>query len=418
MEPSTPSSRGPASAAPPRYLTTQSLVRADRGDGSFSLYHPGHGTSLDVEPESSELVEVLLEGFADGSTLEDFRRVQPAFPEELLELMLRCCFLVDEREAAFLEHGFLRPTPTPLGPAWAWSDLPELAYPGGWVALGVPVDMAAAGAGGARHGPAEIRRVVNGPLLSGEGDVLDHEFGRLYRGLTLQVSDLGDVDPDGARMDHVGERLEKVVRELLAHQLRPLLLGGDHSLTHYVLRALIARGQRFGIIHFDAHHDMGPSATVSHANVFTQAIASDCVASIVQIGLRVIERVSPYATRAPCPKRQIVNARAARGGAAMRVLSQLPRDIPYYLSFDIDCIDGAVARETGTPAFAGLSVELASELVDYVARTFLLIGADFVEVSGPQLQPNASALIAASLLQRVLLGDRQFEALSSDVYTF
>jgi arginase family enzyme len=408
---------GPSSR-PTRYLTAASLVRADRGDGSFSLYHPGHGTSLDVEPESSELVEALLNGFADGCSVAEFLGVQPGFPEELLELMVRSCFLVEEHEAAFLEHGFLRPTTTPVVAAWAWADLPELAYAGGWVVLGVPVDMAAAGSGGARHGPAEIRKLVNGPLLGGEGDVLDHEFGRLYRGLQVQVSDLGDVDPDGGRMDHVGARLGKALRELLAYQMRPLVLGGDHVVTHYVLRELIARGERFGIIHFDAHHDMTPSSTVSHANVFSEALESPCVTGIVQVGLRVIERVSPYATPSACPKRQVVNARAARAGQALRVLEALPRDVPYYLSFDIDCIDAAVARETGTPAFGGLGFELASELVDYVARTFELLGADFVEVSGPQAQPNAAALIAASLLQRVLIGKSEFEALSNDVYAF
>ena len=400
------------------YVTEASLVRAERGDGSLSLYHPGHGTSLDVEPESRTLVDSILSAFAEPLTLAAFFAAQPDFPEELLALMVRSCFVVEQHERAFLEHGFLRPTPTPLGAPWVWSDLPELAYPGGWAVLGVPVDMSAAGTGGARHGPAEIRKVVNGPLLLDEGDVLDHELSRRYPALRIQVSDLGDVDPDGARMEHVGGRLCKAVRELLGHGMRPLVLGGDHSVTHYVLHELIQHVPRFGIIHFDAHHDMGPSSVVSHANVFGEALDSPRVASIVQIGLRVIERVSPYATRVASPKRQIVSARMAQAGHALRCLEALPRDLPYYLSFDIDCIDAAVARETGTPAFGGLSFELASELVDYVARSFELLGADFVEVSGSLLQPNAAALIAASLLQRVLIGKSAFEPLTSDVYKF
>ncbi|MDB4976035.1 MAG: uncharacterized protein JWN48_4376 [Myxococcaceae bacterium] len=404
-----------------KYVTSPSLVRAERGDGSFSLYHPGHGTSIDVEPESGPLVDAVLDGFAVPTSLASFFEEQPDFPEQLLSMLIRACLVVEEQELAFLEHGFLRPTPTPLGAPIGWSELPDLACPGGWVVLGVPVDMSAGGTAGARHGPAEIRKVVNGPLLHGEGDVLDHELKRLYPSVQLQLADLGDVDPDGARMDHVGSRLTKVVRELLQLELRPLLLGGDHSITHYVLSELLAQraeGARFGIIHFDAHHDMGPSQTLSHANLFQQAIEDPRVVSIVQIGLRVIERVSPYARRVPCPKRHIVTAREVRAGRAAALLATLPRDIPYYLSFDIDCIDAAVARETGTPAFGGLSFEQASELVDYVARTFDLLGADFVEVSGLQTQPNAAALIAASLLQRVLLGQSEFEELPSDVYVF
>jgi arginase family enzyme len=230
------------------------------------------------------------------------------------------------------------------------------------------------------------------------------------------LADLGDVEPDGGRMDHVGARLGKAVREVFALGMRPLVLGGDHSITHYVIEQAIARGQRFGILHFDAHADMGPSRTLSHANVFGAALASDFVERIVQIGLRGIERVSPFARRVACDKRTLISAREARQGVALELLSQLPKDLPYYLTFDIDCVDAALARETGTPLFAGMSFELALELVDYIARSFSLLGADFVEVGAASSGPNGAAIIAASLLQRCVLGDAEFEPLGSDVH--
>jgi arginase family enzyme len=399
-----------------KHVVWPNLVRAQRGDALFSLYNPGHGTSIDVAEESSALVEAVLAGFAEPTTAAAFLRAHPEFPSELLVLMVRSGMVVEVDELPFLEHGFLRPTPHPLGAAWTWSDLPEAAEPGTWVALGVPVDMGAAGQGGARHGPSEIRKVANGALLSGEGDVLDHELERFYPAFAPKLADLGDVEPDGARMDHVGARLGKAVRELLGHGMRPLVLGGDHTLTHYVLEQVIARGERFGVLHFDAHPDLGPSRTLSHANVFRAAIDSPCLDRIVQIGLRGIERVTPFATRVPCPKRSVISARKAHAGLALRALEELPKDIPYYLSFDIDCVDAAVARETGTPLCGGLSFALATELVDHVARNFRLLGADFVEVSGPSSALNAAATIAASLLARCVLGDSRFEPLSTDVH--
>jgi arginase family enzyme len=398
-----------------KHVVWPDLVRVQR-EASFSLYNPGHGTSIDVEAESQPLVEAVLAGFAAPTTPAAFLRAHAEFPVELLVLMVRSGLVVEVDELAFLEHGFLRPTPNPLGAAWTWSDLPEVAEPGTWVVLGVPVDMGAAGQGGARHGPSEIRKVVNGSLLTGEGDVVDYELGRFYPAPAPRVADLGDVEPDGARMDHVGARLGKAVRELLAHGMRPLVLGGDHTLTHYVLAEAIARGERFGILHFDAHADLGPSRTLSHANVFRAAIESPCVERIVQIGLRGIERVTPFATRVPCPKRSVISARQAQGGLALRALEDLPKDIPYYLSFDIDCLDAALARETGTPLFGGLSFELATDLVDYVARNVRLLGADFVEVSGPASALNSAATIAAGLLARCVLGDSPFEPLSTDVH--
>lgn len=392
------------------------LLIAEREDGSLTLHNAEHGTSIDVEETSRALVEVAIDAFATPRTLSDFLAAHEDFPEELLIVLVRSGLVVEVDELPFLAHGFLRPTTTPVGPLWSWSDLPELAYPGGWVVLGAPVDAHALGLAGARHGPSEIRKLVSSSIMSGEGDVLDHELGRLYPALQVPVSDLGDVDPEGGRMDHFGSRLRKVVRELLAHDMRPLVLGGDHSVTHYVLAELLARGERFGVIHFDAHSDLLPSRSLSHANVFREALDRSEVTQLVQIGLRVMERVSPYARRVTCPKRTVVTAREALLGRAHEVIAALPRDIPYYLSFDIDCIDGALARETGTPSLGGLSFSLCSELVDTIARELPLCGADIMEVSGAQTPLHVAATMAASLVQRCLLGGCAFEPLTTDVY--
>lgn len=399
-----------------RYLTWPELRRIEHEDGALELYHLGHATSLDIDAESREWVERALEGFKKPTTVDTFLRKNREISPELITLLIRQCFLVEEEERAFLEHGFLKPVASPIGEYWSFADLPELAVEGGFVVVGVPVDMGALGKSGARHGPSEIRKVVNGPLLTGRGDIVDYEFGRLYPGCQPQISDLGDVEPDGARLDHVGLRLRKVVRELLQRRMRPLILGGDHSVTHFVLKEAIEQVERFGILHFDAHADMGPSYAMSHANIFGDALLSPRVTHIVQIGLRGIERVTPYAQRVACEKRSVVSARQAAQGKALAVLEALPRDIPYYLSFDIDCIDPSQARETGTPSFFGLSADLASELVDYIARSFDLLGADFVEVSGPEMPPHTAAHLAAALLQRCVLGQSAFEPLSSDVY--
>jgi arginase family enzyme len=400
------------------HVTWPRLLQLERADGSLSLHNAAHGTSIDVEEGSRELVSEILTAFREPRTVDDFAAASDEDTEQLLTFLVRSCFVVEVDELPFLEHGFFRPTTAPVGALLSWSDLPDVASRGAWVVLGAPVDSHALGRGGAREGPSEIRKAINGPLLTAEGDVVDYEFGRLYRGLRPSIADLGDVDPEGSRMDHVGQRLVKVVRELLQRGMRPLLLGGDQSITHYALAALTSEVPRFGVIHFDAHHDLLPSASLSHANALRAAVDSERVESLVQIGLRMVERMSPYAVRVPCPKRQVVTAREARAGGALAVLEALPKDVPYYLSFDIDCIDAALARETGTPAYGGLSFELALDLVDYIARNFDLIGADFVEVAGREGPVHGAAAMAASLLQRCVLGPTEFEPLSSDVYLF
>jgi arginase family enzyme len=393
------------------------LLRAERADDVFTLHLAAHGTSIDVAPESAAWVEQILEGFAEPNTIDAFVKHHPEVPVELLGFVLASCLIVRVDELPFLEHGFLKPTPAPIGEPWSFSDVEELAFEGGSALLGVPSDVGALGPGGARHGPEAIRRALNTGLLFGEGDILDHELGRTYRGFQARLCDLGDVDPDGGRLEHVGLRLRKVVRELWRAGMRPLLLGGDHALTHFVLEEAVLQHERFGVIHFDAHHDLVPSRVVSHANAFRVAIESERVTSFVQLGVSGIERVTPYARADACKKRTLVTAREVMRGKALAVLEGLPKDMPYYLSFDVDCIDGSVVRETGTPSLGGIGYPEALELVDHVARNFELLGADFVEVSGEPSLTNTAAKVAASLLTRVLFGKHAFKPLTSDVYT-
>lgn len=397
------------------HLVFPGLLRREREDGVYTLHNADHGTSLDIEPESRAVVDELLLAFEHPRLLEDFRAAHEGFPDELLELMLAACFLVRQDELPFLRHGFLRPPAAALGHALSYSDLPAYAQAGKWALLGAPVDAHALGQAGARHGPLEIRRAAQGALFSGEGDVLDHDFGRLYPDLRLEVYDLGDVDPEGGRMDHVGERLAKVVGDLFDRGMRPLLLGGDHSITHFVLREARARHERFGVIHFDAHADLLPARSLSHANPFQPELTSDELALFVQIGLRGLERMSPFSRRVACAKRKVVRAAEVASGRAHALLDSLPTDLPYYLSFDIDCIDAGELSETGTPSHGGVRFATALELVDLVARRFDLLGADIVEVStGPS--PNRAATMAASLLTRIVLGGESFEPLTNDVY--
>src|SRR5690242_18404250 len=96
-----------------RHVVWPDLVRVQRDDEQFSLYNPGHGTSIDVEAESSALVQAVLAGFAQPTTPAAFLGERPDFPAELLVLLVRSGMVVEVDELPFLEHGFLRPVPNP-----------------------------------------------------------------------------------------------------------------------------------------------------------------------------------------------------------------------------------------------------------------------------------------------------------------
>src|SRR6478735_3558534 len=116
-----------------QHVVWPDLVRVDHDDDTFTLYNPGHGTSLDVAEESRDLVEAVLAGFVKPTAPGTFLQKHRDVPRELLVLMARSGILVRPSELAFLEHGFLKPAAQPIGASWSWSDLPEAAQPGTWV---------------------------------------------------------------------------------------------------------------------------------------------------------------------------------------------------------------------------------------------------------------------------------------------
>jgi arginase family enzyme len=305
---------------------------------------------------------------------------------------------------------------------------PQIA---GHVIFGAPIDAAAGGRGGARMGPHEIRAVARLPFLDDAAALgnpfqraaapeppvfLDFELRRRYAGPAPSVVDLGDIKTLGGEgIRTFGARVGQIAALILDRGGRPGMLGGDHSVTWFVVQELLARRPAIGIIHFDAHHDMWPPLGpqfdyVTHAMPFFHALGHPGVHRLLQLGLRTFEDAVPSQLQRDDRVRYL-SARELQRCSPEAVFADLPRDLPYYLSFDIDCMDPIVAPETGTPVPGGLTYYQALDLVDYAARELPLIGWDIVEVSQREQQRNQAALIAAALVRQLLLGAMPFDPL-------
>ena len=139
-------------------------------------------------------------------------------------------------------------------------------------------------------------------------------------------------------------------------------LGGDHSITLPLLRALSKRGGPPALVHFDAHVDTWPDnfgQPLAHGSVFYRAI-EECVVEprrMIQIGIRspMPREVYDWTLRRGVT---IVSAQDVhdRGpGAIAGRIREIVGDAPVYLSFDIDVLDPAFAPGTGTPEIGGLA---------------------------------------------------------------
>ena len=150
--------------------------------------------------------------------------------------------------------------------------------------LGAPWDGSSSFQRGAAAGPASIRRALWSPSSNSwneRGDDLSAEG---------MLEDDGDIAV-GADAATARAAIERGVHGLLVRGRRPLVLGGDHSITYPILRAYGAHGARPSIVHFDAHGDLYDSFDgdrYSHACPFARVMEEGLASRLIQVGVRTL----------------------------------------------------------------------------------------------------------------------------------
>ena len=278
--------------------------------------------------------------------------------------------------------------------------LPHVADPGGLdvAIVGVPYDGGTSYRPGARLGPREIR--------SQSSLIRPYSyFQKIAPFDVLNVADVGDVDPPPVSIEKAYEAIEARIGEIADAGARPLVVGGDHSISLPVLRALATRHGRLALVQVDAHIDTWDEyfgGKYFHGTPFRRAIEEGIVDGkrFVQVGIRgpmYGEDDFDFHREHGITMIDIDQVKA-RGiawaiGEIRRVLTG-----PSYLTFDIDGVDPAFAPGTGTPEVGGLTSHEAQQLVRGLAG-LPLVGADVVEVApifdGPG---QITALLAANLM--------------------
>jgi guanidinobutyrase len=150
--------------------------------------------------------------------------------------------------------------------------------------VGVPFDIGTSNRGGSRFGPRQIRTescLIRPYNMATRAAPFD----------SLQVADIGDIAINTFNLQKSVAIIEAAYDEILAHGCKPLTLGGDHTISLPILRALRKKYGPVGIVHVDAHADINDhmfGEPIAHGTPFRRAIEEDLVdpARMVQIGLR------------------------------------------------------------------------------------------------------------------------------------
>ena len=264
--------------------------------------------------------------------------------------------------------------------------------------VGVPFDGGTSYRPGTRFGPREIRSQSS--MIRPFNHVL-----KTNPFTTRRVADYGDIDVAPISIERTYEKIETTIAKMLEYRVFPIAVGGDHSITLPILRAIAKRHGPVGLVHIDAHLDTWDEyfgAKYFHGTPFRRAVEEGLIdpRQSIQIGIRgplYAEDDFDFQARhgmvvVPIGevKEQGVAATAERWRALVRGR--------VYVSFDIDSVDPAYAPGTGTPEVGGLTSYEALCLV----RSLLglqVVGFDLVEVSPSYDGPGQiTALLAANLL--------------------
>ncbi len=270
---------------------------------------------------------------------------------------------------------------------------------------GVPFDGAVTNRPGARFAPQEIRR-ASLMLCDGIHPLFD-------------VSPLGHVGdaadmrlPNASPLTEVRAAIQQQAAHLMARH-HCVFIGGDHSVTLPLLRALKAQQGAMALIHFDAHCDTWTThfdEPSGHGTWTYEAIQEGLVerSKVVQIGLRSSgERAAREYVKDQGGL--IYTARDLRGkdgerlGAVLAQIRERIGNTPCYLTLDIDCLDPAFAPGTGTPEPAGMTSSQVMTFLEELAP-LNFVGMDCVEVAPAYDHAELTSNAAAQFIWTYLCG--------------
>jgi agmatinase len=252
--------------------------------------------------------------------------------------------------------------------------------------IGLPSDVGSS----FERGPAAAPAAIRAALWSDRGNLACEDGQEI--GIDFELTDRGDLPLTESASDDA--LIAAAVESCASSGAVPLALGGDHAMTHPVVRGIHAVHGPVTILHFDAHPDLYDNFEDnprSHASPFARIMEAGLATRLVQVGIRTLN--------AHC------RTQAERFGVEFVPMADFSPDKvpvlegPLYISIDLDGIDPAEAPGVSHPEPGGLTVR---EVLTVLRRqTAPVVGADVVELN-PRFDSNERTAILAAKLVREL----------------
>jgi len=257
------------------------------------------------------------------------------------------------------------------------------------VVLGCPLDVTSTYRRGAAEAPQAIRAASDSietysPLL--DSDLSDGVF-----------CDMGDIALHPERVEPSLARIHARVAEALHQDARPLLIGGEHTITLPAVEAFKKAYDDFYVIHLDAHSDLRDEyegSSINHATVIKRVADIIGPQRLIQMGIRA-------GTREEFDWMRSNGTLIAWEPRTEKLLAKIIGRAPIYLTMDLDVLDPACFPGTGNPEPGGWFYQDMERLFRFL-RDMNLLAADVVELN-PGLDPSQTSTITAAKIVRELL---------------
>lgn len=271
--------------------------------------------------------------------------------------------------------------------------------------LGIPYDQGAAWYGGQRLGPRGIRNISTA-YARGDAGFYDPEEDEFLLAAPAKIVDCGDVDILHADPEYCFTSIEKTVRKVLEKGAIPALIGGDHSVSIPIAKALDYFSEPVNIIQFDAHLDFsmakGPQK-FGNGNPIRRMSEMPHIGKIVQIGMRGLGSSSRQDWQDARKENTVITARNFHSMSRHELLEKIPKG-KAYITFDIDAYDLSLMPATAAPSPGGLLYEETVDLLTDICEKADVIGFDVVETAPPYDTPGSTGCRLAALTMLHIMG--------------
>jgi len=255
--------------------------------------------------------------------------------------------------------------------------------------VGIPFDEKSCYLRGAAKGPQAIRAASTGKAINPWTEL----------GVNLEedviLKDLGDLETSGD-FKAVFSLIEEKISAILDKEGVPVVLGGDHSISYPVVKAVFKKFKSLDILHFDAHPDLYPELygdPFSHACPFARIVEEGLVENLIQVGIRAA--TGEQRKKALKHRVRMIEMRDIKKDLALDFSN------PLYISFDMDALDPAFAPGVSHHEPGGLSTRQVIDILQSLQAD--IVGMDIVELN-PERDPSGITAAAAVKIIKEIVG--------------